>query len=81
MYLVDVAREEVRSEPHVAVVGDGDGLLLLVKLEDGDHRAEDLLLEAVHPLLDARQDRRLVEEVAEFVLVSAWVSKYTTDCL
>ena len=50
--LVDVAREEVSGEPHVAVVGDGDGLLLPVEPEDRDHRPEYLLLETVHAFLD-----------------------------
>ena len=69
--LVDVAREEVSGEPHVAVVGDGDGLLLPVEPEDRDHRSEYLLLETVHAFLDPGEDGRLVEEVAECVFVAA----------
>ena len=69
--LADVAREKVCCEPHVAVVGDGEGLLLLVKLEDGDHRSEDLLREAIHVLLNPGEDSRLVVEVTELVLVAA----------
>ena len=69
--LVDVAREEVSGEPHVAVVGNGYGLFLLVELEDGHHRPEYLLLEAVHALLDPGEDGRLVEEVTERVYVAA----------
>ena len=62
---------DARREPVLHPVGPLEGLLLVRELLHGDDRPEDLVLDGVVSLLEARHDRRLVEVAARSLAVPA----------
>src|SRR5207249_4287797 len=58
---VDVAREDGRREPELAVVQDSNGLVEVLDANQRRRRAEDLLLGDPHLRLDIAEDGRAVE--------------------
>ena len=64
MGALDVARPEPGREPERRVVGDPQPLLLVVELDHGQDRPEDLLAGDPHRVVDAVEDRRRDEVAA-----------------
>ena len=68
---LDVVGEDGCVEPVDRVVGDGDGLLLVLRRDDAEHRAEDLLLGDGRGVVDVAEDGRLDEPAPVEVLRTA----------
>src|SRR5207249_2062925 len=59
---LQVLRLHAGGEPIDDVVADAHGVVLVAEAEDARHRAEDLLLGDLHPVVDLGEDRGLVVE-------------------
>ena len=67
----DVLGPHSSGEPVDGVVGDPDGLFLVVEGDHHEHRPEDLLLGDAHRVVDAHEDGGLVVEAAAAEPVAA----------
>ena len=66
-----ITRPHAGGEAELDVVGPPNRLVLIGEALDGDHRAEDLVLDRLIVLLHAGDDRRLVEEPTGTLAVTA----------
>src|ERR1019366_2092504 len=66
-----IARPDGGGQPVGRAIAPGDRLRLIAEALDGDHRTEDLALDQLVFLVQARDDRRLQEEAGSVRLASA----------
>jgi hypothetical protein len=55
--VLEVGGEDGTAEPVPGVVGERDGLFLILVCDDGEDRPDDLLLRDAHVRLDVSEDR------------------------